>query len=79
MELLGNMVLVESSFSPFGDSANLDTRLVHVLCRTYHKLQNCFGPTNSKVTKLKWKLISFYLEIVLILAKHRCTDCSNIP
>jgi hypothetical protein len=43
MELLGDMGHVESSFSPFGDSAYLDTGSVHVLCRTYHKLQNCFG------------------------------------
>jgi hypothetical protein len=30
---------VEARFSPFGDSANLDTRKVHGLRRTYHMLR----------------------------------------
>jgi hypothetical protein len=30
MVLLGNEALVETHFCPFGDSVNLDTRLVHV-------------------------------------------------
>jgi hypothetical protein len=36
---------VEARFSPFGDSANLDARLVHGLRRTYHRLGNNFGWT----------------------------------
>jgi hypothetical protein len=43
MELPGNLGCVESRFSPFGDSANLDARLVHGLRRTYHRLINHFG------------------------------------
>jgi hypothetical protein len=30
---------VEAHFSPFGDSGNLDPRLVHGLHRTYHSLR----------------------------------------
>jgi hypothetical protein len=31
MVLLGNEAIVEARFDPFGDSANLDARLVHDL------------------------------------------------
>ena len=51
MELLADMGRVESSFVPFGDSANLDARLAHGLRRTYHKPENRFGPT-------RWKLLA---------------------
>jgi hypothetical protein len=33
---LGHEAQVEARFSPFGDSASLDERWVHGLCRTYH-------------------------------------------
>jgi hypothetical protein len=33
----------EAHFSPFGDSANLDARLVQGLAQTYHGLRNHFG------------------------------------
>jgi hypothetical protein len=33
---------VEAHFGPFGDSANLDTRYVHCLRRTYQRLENQF-------------------------------------
>jgi hypothetical protein len=46
MELLGDMAHVESRFGPFGDSANLDARLVHYLRQTYHWLRNHFGHTH---------------------------------
>jgi hypothetical protein len=36
---------VEAHFGPFGDSANLDARLVHDLHRTYHRLRNQFRRT----------------------------------
>ena len=36
---------VETCFSPFGDSANLDVRHVHGLRRSFHRLKNCFGRT----------------------------------
>jgi hypothetical protein len=42
MDLLGD---VEARFGPFGDSANLDTRYVHGLRRTYQRLKFCFGRT----------------------------------
>jgi hypothetical protein len=45
MVLLGHKAQVEARFLPFGDSANLDTRLVHGLCRAYHRLKNHFGHT----------------------------------
>jgi hypothetical protein len=43
MVLLGDEAQVEARFFPFGDSANLDARYVHGLCRMYHKLRNYFG------------------------------------
>jgi hypothetical protein len=45
MELLGDVGLVEARFVPFGDSANLDTRNVHGLRRTYQRLKNRFART----------------------------------
>jgi hypothetical protein len=45
MELFGNMGQMEARFSPFGDYVNLDSRLVHDLCQTYHALRNQFGHT----------------------------------
>jgi hypothetical protein len=52
---------------------------VHGLCQTYHRLRNCFGCTQwySYVTRLKWNLISFHLEIVLILTQDRCPVCAE--
>jgi hypothetical protein len=46
-----------------------------VLRRTYHRLRNRFGRIRwfSLVTRLKWKLDSVHLEIVLILRQDRCT------
>jgi hypothetical protein len=43
--LLGDEAQVEAGLSPFGDSANLDARNVHGLCRTYHWLGNHIGRT----------------------------------
>ena len=40
MELLGDEGQVEARFGPFGDSANLNARLVQGLRRTYHRLKN---------------------------------------
>jgi hypothetical protein len=45
MVLLADEAQVEARFGPFGDSANLDARLVHGLCQTYHRLKNHFGRT----------------------------------
>ena len=45
MVLLGDEAQLEARFGLFGDSANLDARLVHGLRRTYHRLKNRFGHT----------------------------------
>ena len=44
-----------------------------------HRLINHFGRTQwySKVTRLMWKLVSVYLEIVLMLTQDRCTVCAE--
>jgi hypothetical protein len=47
MVLLGDKAQVEEYFGPFGDSANLDSRWVHSLRRTYHRLGNHFGRTRT--------------------------------
>ena len=68
IELLGDMGHVESCFGPFGDSVSVGARYMRGLRETYHRLKNHFGRTRwySLVTRLKWKLILIYLEIVLI-------------
>ena len=55
MVLLGDEAEVEAHFDPFGDSANLDSRLVHSLHGTYRRLENHFGRArwNSYVTWVK--------------------------
>jgi len=45
MVLLGDEAQLEAHFGPFGDSANLNARLVHGLRGMYHRLGNCFGRT----------------------------------
>ena len=45
MVLLGDVAQLEAHFSPCGDSANLDARLVRGLCRTYRRLGDRFGRT----------------------------------
>jgi hypothetical protein len=45
MVLLGDEAQVDARFGLFGDSANLDARLVNGLRRTYRRLRNCFGCT----------------------------------
>jgi hypothetical protein len=43
--LLLDEAQVEARFGLFGDSANLDARLVHGLHGMYHRLENRFGHT----------------------------------
>ena len=45
----------------------------------YHRLRNRFGHTKwyYKVMRLKWKLNSVCMEIVLILTQVRCTVCAK--
>jgi hypothetical protein len=66
--------LVKSRFSPCGDGVSVSARYVHSLLQMYHRLSNCFGRTRwyPEVTRLKWKLVSVRLEIVLILTQDRC-------
>ena len=45
MIILGEEAPVEGGFDLFGDSANLDARLVLVLHGTYHMLRNPFERT----------------------------------
>jgi hypothetical protein len=45
MGLRGDEAQVEARFGPFGDSANLDARLVHSLRRTYLNLENSIRGT----------------------------------
>jgi hypothetical protein len=79
MELLGDMGRVESRFIPFGDGVSVGARQMHGLHQTYHRLRNCFGRTRwySLLTRLNWKLVKVYLEIVLILTQDRCTVCTK--
>jgi hypothetical protein len=75
MELLCDICHVEFRFNPFRDSVSVGARKVRGLRQQYHRLRSHFGRTQwySKVTRLKWMLISFCLEIVLILTHDRCT------
>ena len=45
----------------------------------YHRLRNHFGYTQwyFKVTRLKWKLNSVCLEVVLLLMQYRYTVCAE--
>jgi hypothetical protein len=86
MELLGDVALVESHFGSFRDGVSVRARQVHSLCQMYHRLRNSFGRTRwyTKLMRLKWKLVSVHLEIVLILMQDRgivyveCTIGSEI-
>jgi hypothetical protein len=44
-DLLGDVGQMEAHISPFGDSVNLHTRLVHDLHQTCNRLRNHFGHT----------------------------------
>ena len=79
MELLRDVGHVETRFDPFGDGVSVSATYVHGLRQMYHRLRNRFGRTRwySYVTRLKWKLVSVRLEIVLILTQDRCTVCAE--
>jgi hypothetical protein len=47
MVLLGDEAQVDSRFGLFEDSANLDARWVHSLCRMYDTLGNHFWPHST--------------------------------
>jgi hypothetical protein len=67
MVLQGDMGQVVARFGPHGDIVNLSARQVYGFHRMYHG-RVIFGHIRrySYVTCVKWKLISFPLEIVLI-------------
>jgi hypothetical protein len=79
MELLSDVGRVESHFSPFGDNVSVSPRLEHGLHRTYRRHRNRFGRTRSDslVTRLKWKLGSVRLGIVLLLMQDWCLVCTK--
>jgi hypothetical protein len=81
MELLCDVGQEEARFYPFRDCVNLGARYVLGLCRTYRRLVNHFGHYRwySYMKWLKWKLVSFHLEIVLISTQERCTVCGDVP
>jgi hypothetical protein len=68
MVLIGDVGQVEPRFGLSKDSVNLGARYVYGLRRMYHRSGNHFGHTRwyTYVTWVKWKLVSFGLEIVLI-------------
>jgi hypothetical protein len=79
MKFLDDEAQVEARFGSFRDSANLDARYAIGLRRTYHRVRNNFRCTQwySEVMRLKQKLISVCLEIVLILTQDTCTVCTE--
>ena len=70
---------LKARFGRFGDSGNIDARLVHGLRRTFHRLENHFGYTrwNSYVMWVRWNLVLVHLETVLVLVQDRCTICAK--
>ena len=76
---LGDEAQVEALFSPFGDRVSVGARYMHGLHQTYHMLRNRFGHTQWYFMgmRLKWKLDSVCLDIVLILAQDRCIVCAE--
>jgi hypothetical protein len=79
MVLLGEEAQVDARFGLFGDSANLDARLVHYLHRTYHRLGNRSGRARwfSYVTLVMWNLISIHLVTVVVLVQDTCHRLRN--
>ena len=77
--LLCDVGLGEACFGLFGDSVNLSTRLVHNLCRMYHRHGNHFGHIqwHSNVMLVKWKHILVQLEIVLVSTQDRSMVCAE--
>ena len=69
MVLLGDVAQLEAHFGPFGNSANLDARLVHGLRRMYHSLGKSFWTHPMEllgdVGHVESRLIR--LEMVLVL------------
>ena len=79
MVLLGDEAQVKAHSGPFGDSGNLDSRLVPGLRETYHILENHFGRTrwNSEVTRVMANHVLVCLEMVLVSVQNRCMVCAE--
>jgi hypothetical protein len=79
MVLLGDEAQVDACFGLFGDSANLDARLMHGLRRTYYRLRNRFERTRwiSYVILVMWNLISIHFGTVVVLVQDRRTVCAK--
>ena len=79
MVLLGDKAQLEARFGPFGDSANLDARSVHGLCRMYHRLEKSFSthPMELLGDVGHVESCSVCLEMVLVLLEDRCTVCAK--
>ena len=79
MVLLGDVAQLEARFGPFGDSANLDARSVHGLCRMYHRLGKSFWTHPMEllgdVGHVESRLVRS--EMVLVLVQDRCTVCAK--
>jgi hypothetical protein len=78
MVLQSDEAQVEARFGPFGDSANLEVRLLLDLRQTYHRLRIHFGRTRwySSVMLVIWNLVTVCLETVLMSVQDRCTVCA---
>ena len=79
MVLLGVMSLVEAHVGPFGGSVSLaqDRCMVCTECTTCMEIALGTPEWYSKVTYVKWKIVSVRFEIVLVLAQDRCTVCAE--
>ena len=79
MVLLGDEAQLEARFGPFGDSANLDARSVHGLCRMYQSVGKSFWthPMELLGDVGHVNLASFHLETVLVLVQDRCIVCAR--
>ena len=69
MVLLGDKAQLEARFGPFGDSANLDARSVHGLCRMYQSVGKSFWthPMELLGDVGHVKSRSVHMEMVLVL------------
>ena len=78
MVLLGDEAKVEVRFGAFGDSANLDARNLHGLCRTYHRFRNRLHAPDELLGDVGHvESRSVRLEMVLVLVQDRCTVCAQ--
>ena len=79
MELLDDVCHMESCFGPFVRIVCFGARYMLGLCLMHKSLRNHFGSTcwYSWVKRLKLKLGSVSLEIVLMLMQGRCMVCTE--